>query len=156
MGRLKTIGLGLVLMLSAAPALAQDSLLHNVATCVGRLSAQMEHYWLFSDKSSDDIETQRDHLIDILEALTTHNNERYALSHRIDAKFAHASLLTRASFSTDPKLATWAHAQSERQIAACSDLTLASAPPIQPKRNLARDASSAAKTVNQSAVHVLR
>lgn len=156
MGRLKTIALGLVLMLSTAQAHAQDGLLHTVATCVGRLSAQMEHHWLFEDKSSDIVETQRAHMIDILQALTTSDNARFVLSHRIDAKHAHASLLTRASFSTDPKVVKWAHTQSERQIAACNSLTLASAPMIQTKRSPALDASSAAKTMNQSAVNVSR
>jgi hypothetical protein len=95
-------------------------------------------------------------MIDILKALTTHENARFVLSHRIDAKLAHASLLTRASFATDPKVVRWANAQSERQIAACNSLTLAAAPPVQTKRTLAHDASSTSETVNQSAVHVSR
>lgn len=156
MSRIKTLGLGLAFALSAADAGAQDSLLKDVAACVGRLSAQMEHFWLFDDKSSAEVETQRSHMIDVLEALTTKDNAHLALTHRIDAKLAHASLLTHAKFSTNAKTASWANAQSERQLRTCNSLILAAAPPAQPRRETAQDTSSSAKTVNQKAFRVSR
>ena len=124
MGVMKTLCLGLTLVGAALPAQAVDDLTRHVSTCVGRYSAQMEHHWLFQDMPSDRIERERSHLIDILETLTTADNAVQVLSGRIDAKLAHASLLTRATFSGDPRLARWAARRAEQHMALCNDITL--------------------------------
>lgn len=147
---------GLVFALSAQQAQAHEPFLNTVAGCVGRLSAQMEHHWLFHDKPTGQIETQRAHMVDILEALTTHENARTVLSTRIAAKLAHASLLTRAAFSHDPKSMAWAQAQSERALAACSTITLATLDGQMAEHSSAQDAPPTVKMVNQSAFPVKR
>lgn len=154
MSSLRTLVCGLVFALTAQQAQAEDPFLNTVAGCVGRLSAQMEHHWLFHDKPTAQIETQRAHMLDILEALTTHQNARSVLSTRIAAKLAHASLLTRAAFSHDPKSMAWARAQSDRQLALCSTITLAAHRAPQEKQMTVSDASTEQKTVNQRAVQV--
>jgi hypothetical protein len=154
MGVLKTLCMSLSMAALASTAEAEDTLLRHVTECVGRLSAQMEHHWLFQDKSSDQIERQRAHLVDILETLTTAQNAGTVLSDRIDAKMAHASLLTRAAFSDDPRTAQWAENRAFQQIRMCNDITL-----TPPKAEItgvfaSSGPSTDKETMNQRAVHI--
>lgn len=153
MGVLKTFSVGLSLACLASTAQADAGLLRHVTECVGRLSAQMEFHWMHQDKPSDRIERQRADLIDILEALTTQENATQVLAARIDAKMAHASLLTQSVFSQDSRIATWAADHAERNIDACSDILLE--PPAPPAINTiaATDSTDDPQTMNQIAVH---
>ncbi|MFA8385953.1 MAG: hypothetical protein ACEPO2_10045 [Pelagibaca sp.] len=102
--------------------------MHRVTTCVGRLSAQIEHHWLMSDQPTAQVETQRDHLEDILETLISPDVATRILSERIEAKMAHASLLTQAAFSQDPRHASWAEKRAEQELAFCRSILLQPAP----------------------------
>lgn len=94
------------------------------AVCTGRLSALMEHQWLISDPAADETHDLRAAMIQLLEAVTTPQTARAALYVRIDAKVAHAGLLTRATFNTDPKDADWAKHRASEQIGACQAMLL--------------------------------
>jgi hypothetical protein len=88
------------------------------------LSAQIEHHWLLSDKPTEQIEVQRAHLVDILDALVTPNSATQILSKRIDAKMAHATLLTQAAFSEDERQAAWAEKRAKQELLQCGTILL--------------------------------
>lgn len=121
MGVLKTFGYAALLTCFAATAAKPEpDLLLRVASCVGRLSAQIEHHWLMSDQPTTIVETQRAHMLDILDALITAEMATRALANRIDAKMAHASLLTQAAFSNDKRRAIWAEKRAHQELELCS------------------------------------
>ena len=129
MGVLKTFGYATLFTCLAATAATPDQdLLHRVTTCVGRLSAQIEHHWLMSDQPTAKVETRRDHLEDILDALITPDAATRILAERIDAKVAHASLLTQAAFSQDRRRAAWAEKRAVQELAFCRSILLQPAP----------------------------
>ena len=156
MGVLKTLGLSLVLALAATSARSDIDLVQHVSTCVGRYSAQMEHHWLFEDMPTTTIERQRAHLIDILETLTTPENAHSVLSRRIDAKMAHASLLTQAVFGLNTRVNTWAKARAASQLRACSDITLARDAAAERHFVSTSNAQTEPEAVNQQAVRALK
>ena len=124
MSVLRTIGFVLLSLLPAAPVFAKDDPLRTFASCVGRLSAEMEHQWLLSDPASDRTKSQRAAMLSLVEATMAPDQRRDVLNWRIDAKQAHAVLLTRATFNTDANDAAWALARAEKQLAACTGLLL--------------------------------
>ena len=129
MGVLKTLGLATCFTCLAATAAKPDNdLLRRVTDCVGRLSAQIEHHWLLSDQPTEQIETQRAHLIDIQDTLMTPDTATKILSKRIDAKMAHATLLTQAAFSDDDRRATWAEKRAKQELSQCGTILLEPAP----------------------------
>ena len=154
MGSLKTLGAGLLLILGASTVSADTGLRDHVASCVGRMSAQMEHYWLFHDRSADRIEESRAQLLDLLAAMTTEENASEVLAGRINAKLAHAALLTRASFSTDAKQSAWATKQAQAKLDTCADMVLHPPEPEAAAFSMTHDSSNGAKTLNQSAAHI--
>lgn len=143
MGVLKTVGVAVALTsLSATAALPEQSLLHRVTDCVGRLSAQMEHHWLLSDTPTTRIERDRAQLVDVLDALTTPETATRILAARIDAKMAHASLLTQAAFGTDPRTKAWARRRADMAIGYCDDILLPAPPPAPLEQDHAKTAVS--------------
>lgn len=153
MSGLKTLAFSLILAGLTSGAQADSGLVRHVSECVGRLSAQMEHHWMFQDASSDEVERQRAHLIDILDTLTTPETATGILAGRIDAKMAHAALLTRAVFSDDPKTGRWAAAQAERNIRLCGDILLPPTRPVVTDTTAVTTGAIARETMNQHAVH---
>ncbi len=103
---------------------AQDDLVTTFATCTGRLSALMEHQWLMDTSRADDTRARRARMIDLLAAVTPPGQGRAVLARRIEAKFALAELLTRASFGSDRDQAEQASALVDVHIAACNSLLL--------------------------------
>lgn len=125
MGVLKTLSYAASFTCLATTAAKPDEdLLRRVTDCVGRLSAQIEHHWLLSDKPTEQIEVQRAHLVDILDALVTPNSATQILSKRIDAKMAHATLLTQAAFSEDERQAAWAEKRAKQELLQCGTILL--------------------------------
>ena len=128
MGVFRTWLVGLLVFLSGAPVQATGSVhedLHVIfATCAGQLSATMEHQWLLADPTSERTELHRAAMIGLLQATTPADQRSATLARRIEAKMAHAALLTRASFNTDQQDALWAQRQAEQTIASCTSLLL--------------------------------
>lgn len=125
MGGLKTLLAALVLAAPlAGPARADDGFLRQIASCAGRLSAQMEHQWLLSDPGADLTERRRDAFLDVLEAVRTPDRGTEILAWRIDAKMAQASLLRRGTFNGDAEDALWARRQADMILAGCGALIL--------------------------------
>lgn len=106
------------------PVSAQDDLVSTFATCAGRLSALMEHQWLTDTTNADETRARRAQMVDLLHAVTPPGQGRQVLSRRIEAKFALAELLTRATFGTAGKETAKAAALVEIHIAACNSLLL--------------------------------
>ncbi|MEM6385268.1 MAG: hypothetical protein AAF718_03425 [Pseudomonadota bacterium] len=98
--------------------------LRTFASCAGRFSATMEHQWLISDPSSDRTEAQRSAMLSLVDAVMRPDQGRDVLIWRIEAKQAHAVLLTRATFNQDRADATWASEQAEMHLAHCTGLLL--------------------------------
>lgn len=125
MSRKRTIFASLALLLAVnTPATAQMPLFETFASCTGRLSAQMEHAWLMNDPAADALETQRLTFVSLLDAVTPEADRKAALNHRIEAKMAHAALLTTADFGTDTQRANWAKRQSHHHLSICQRLLL--------------------------------
>lgn len=115
------------LIASALPALSApvaEGPLHIFAACAGRLSATMEHQWLMRDPAAERTEAQRSAMVALVDAVMVPDRAPDVLGWRIDAKRAHAVLLTRATFNADDDDASWALARAETELAACTGLLL--------------------------------
>ncbi len=95
-----------------------------IASCTGRLSAEMEFAWLMSDPEADQVEGYRSHFLEILESLGPGEDPRRQMALRIETKMAHARLLNTAYFSPDAARAAWAKRQAFRQRSSCENLLL--------------------------------
>ena len=103
----------------ATPATADlTDPLREFATCTGRLSAQMEHEWLLQDNAAEATEAYRATMIELVQAVMEPGQGRSVLQWRVDAKLAHAALLTRATFKEDQ----WAAVQAQRLVLSCTSL----------------------------------
>ena len=125
MSSLKTLLVLLLVLPMPSPA-ADDPLVSSFAACAGRFSAELEHTWLMNDDHTDQIAHRRAQFIDLLEATVPDDQRRHALHLRIDAKVAHASLLTAASFSRDPDRSRWAGQRAKSEIDYCAGFLLES------------------------------
>jgi hypothetical protein len=104
---LQTLSRALALTLALSPPAAawaqthatQDQL-HFFATCTGRLSALMEHQWMFDGPASDRTKDRRDAMLSLVEAVARPDDSRRVLLWRVEAKHAQAALLQLATFST--------------------------------------------------------
>lgn len=126
MSRMKTImqACFATLLLPSALTAGTTDLVHQFATCSGRLSAQMEFQWLLGDENADRTQQEREAMIALLEAVTPPEARRSALATRIQAKYAQNRLLTRATFNADEDDAAWAAARAEVEIGSCRALIL--------------------------------
>ena len=124
MSILRTIVFSVLSLLPSGAAFAHDNPLHTFASCAGRLSAVMEHQWLMSDPNADRTEDQRAAMLSLVDAIMAPDQGRDVLAWRIEAKQAHAVLLTRATFNADSEDATWALQRAQRELAACTGLLL--------------------------------
>ncbi len=104
------------------PARATD-LVTTFAQCTGRYSAHMEHQWLIG-APAEDIVADRAAMIALLDAVMPKTRARETLAKRIEAKFAQARLLARASFNDDSADATWAATRASVEIGSCRALLL--------------------------------
>ena len=98
----------------------------DFAKCAGRYSAELEHAWLIQDEHQDELERRRLTFIDLLNASTPPDQRGHVLNLRIEAKVAHASLLTQATFSQDRNRADWAVCRARYEIAHCRSFLLES------------------------------
>lgn len=119
MGGLRTF-LVLLLFLPMPGRAAEDPLVYAFASCAGRFSAELEHAWLMSDRRATEIEHRRNLFIDLLNATVPPERQRDALSLRIDAKAAHARLLSQAAFAGDRDRSEWAVRRANSEIAYCT------------------------------------
>lgn len=124
MSILRTILFSLLCLASAGPIRAHDDPLQTFSSCVGRLSATMEHQWLMSDPNSDRTEAQRAAMLSLVQAIMPSGAGRDVTAWRIASKRAHAVLLTRATFNDDAEDAAWALTRAETELAACTGLLL--------------------------------
>lgn len=125
MSSLKTLVLAIALStVSNLPAAAQDDLSSIFATCVGRFSAQVEHAWLIGDPATDAYEHQRRTFLSLLDATAASTGMADRLHHRIEAKYAHARLLSHADFHDDPRRKRLARRLAEARLTACNRLLL--------------------------------
>ena len=125
MSRIKAILLaGTAAALSATSTLAAADLAQTFAGCAGRMSAEMEHAWLINDPAAPDYEGQRLTFLALLDATMPRGQERTVLHHRIEAKLAHASLLTIATFSDRADRADRARTRAKWHLSACTEMLL--------------------------------
>ncbi|QPM89236.1 hypothetical protein [Pseudooceanicola algae] len=124
---LPAAGLALALVLtplfprsgSSAPV---EEIVRLFASCAGRLSAEMEHQWLFSDPASGATAIRRNQMIDLLDAVAPEGADSRVRALRLEAKVAQARLLRRAAFSWDAVEAARATRVSARFLARCNAL----------------------------------
>lgn len=109
-----------------ARATTDDALVSIFAACAGRFSAELEYAWLMNDGHADRIEHRRAQFIDLLHATVPSDRLRHTLHLRIDAKVAHAQLLTAAHFSDDADRSLWAVRRAKSEIDYCTGFLLES------------------------------
>ncbi len=112
-----------MIVLWAPPAVALPPLAQTFAICSGQLSAEVTHAWVIGADSTP-LEAQRAQFLAMLDAVVTEDMRPEALNLRIEAKVAHADLLSTISFSGDPARAVWASARATSQIEACGSMLL--------------------------------
>ncbi len=88
------------------------------------MSAEMEHAWLINDPQADAFEAQRAAFLSLLDATMPVGHERDVLAARIDAKMAHAALLTASTFGTTPDRAMRARQRANWHVTACQAMLL--------------------------------
>lgn len=108
-----------LLALTGPGRAAENPLLSKFATCAGRFSAELDHAWLMRDERSEEIESRRDQFVDLVNATMSPGQESHAMALRINAKFAHATLLSRATFSGRDERSSWAARRSEFEVRSC-------------------------------------
>jgi hypothetical protein len=125
MGSLKTF-LFVSAMAINAPMIASAStgLTDTFATCVGRLSAQLEHEWLMKLDAAEITEQRRNAMASLLRAVMPVDDARAVLARRIEAKFAHAALLQRAVFRGKTEDADWARSHAAALLDDCMSYLL--------------------------------
>lgn len=123
---LAAAGLACLLATTSHPSRAAQpiDLVAEFAQCAGRLSAQMEHQWLISDPSADRTRQQRAEMLTLLEAVIAPAAAPQALNLRINAKHAHAQLLTQSAFSQNPAQKTYAQQRAQRLVGHCMGFLL--------------------------------
>ena len=137
MGRMKTLyWVALTCMCLPAFAKADDGLLKLFAECTGRLSAQVEHYWLLGDPRSEQAVKTRADLIEIVESVSlTPSDDVRAMAVRLDAKVAQAQLLRHATFNSDASSAAWSARRAGALVAGCVALVSHNRPDAQVEDN---------------------
>jgi len=125
MSGLKTF-LVLLIALPMPGRAAEDPLVSAFAACAGRFSAELEHAWLMNDERASEFEYRRAQFIDLLNATVPRDRRRHALHLRIDAKMAHAQLLSQASFSGKADRSLWAVRRAKSEIDYCTRFLLES------------------------------
>lgn len=125
MSGLKTLLL-VLLVLPMPGRAAEDPLVSAFATCAGRFSAELAHAWLMQDDRAPEIEHRRSQFVELLNAVVSSDGRRNALHLRIDAKVAHAGLLSQASFSSDADRSQWAIRRAKAEIDYCTGFLLES------------------------------
>lgn len=115
-----------VLLAFAAPLRAEADLVATFATCAGRFSAELEHAWLMRPDRADRIASRRAAFSDLLDAATAPDQRADALNLRIEAKAAHAGLLSHAAFSRDAEMAVWALKRARSELDYCTGFLLES------------------------------
>lgn len=126
MGSMKTIlvATALASALTGPLQALENNALQTFATCVGRLSAVMEHQWMFDGPASDRTKVQRAHLLDLVEAVMEPQQAAEVLHWRISGKQAQSVLLTRSVFNSDADDAAWARAMALDFEQSCTGLLL--------------------------------
>jgi len=134
MGSLKTYLVAIALLapqIGAMPTWAGGTTYQQFATCAGRLSAEIEHLWLLPGPDAQaharqiaQRQEQRDAMVQLMQALPAGQQPQASMAARLNAKFAHKALLTRASFNTDTRDARLARNAAHRAVAGCTALLL--------------------------------
>lgn len=122
---MRTLLCAATLSLSTAfGALADVSLAQVFASCAGRYSAEMQHAWLVDGSQAAEFKGKRDVFVSLTEASASNEAVSQLLNNRIEAKHAHAQLLTTAQFQTDRRRANAAMRMASHHISACRQLLL--------------------------------
>lgn len=124
MGVLKT--LAAVLFVLPFHAVAQIDLAREFANCTGRYSAELEHAWLIGNPEADELARRRELFEQMLDAVAPPASAADMLNLRVEAKFAHARMLSLADFSQKDADAAWARRRASIEIGYCASLILES------------------------------
>lgn len=125
MSRIRTILGAYALWLALGPpVLAAEPLYRTFAICAGRFSAEIEHAWLMGRDAVDAVTEHRSQFISLMEATMPMGAGHDALHARIDAKLAHAQILTQATFGQTDELKEWARRRAGVGLVTCTNLLL--------------------------------
>lgn len=134
MSSLRTLIVGFIALVGlTAPAVSlphsPSARVQLFATCAGRLSALEEHQRMFDGPASEQTAQHKAMFDEIISALMPDARAyglpgRQALAWQIEAKMAHAVLMQRATFSTDPRAKERAQIASQARLSQCQGLLL--------------------------------
>lgn len=126
MGSMKTllVATALASALNGPLQALENNALQTFATCAGRLSAVMEHQWMFDGPASERTAVHRAHLLDLVAAVMEPEHAPDVLQWRISGKQAQAVLLARSVFNSDADDAAWARAMALDFEQGCTGLLL--------------------------------
>lgn len=120
--------LALSLMIAAPAAQAQmlsaEAQLQTFATCVGRLTAELEHEWSLRGTYSEEAAFHRDATVQLVAAIVSDDQSRDVLHWRDAAKRAQFDLLSRSHYSQDQADAEWARHRAAMLERECTALLL--------------------------------
>ena len=100
--------------------------LRFMATCVGRLSAEVFHQRILHDPAASETDALRSTMIEILASLTPEGHGAQVLNIRIEANAAHSALLTRGTYRGE----AWATERAAAEIAYCASFVVFEPPEI--------------------------
>ena len=130
MNYVKALGRGLAfsLMIAAPAAQAQflsaETQLQTFATCVGRLTAELEYEWSTQGAYSEEAAFYRDTTVQLVAAIISDDQTRDVLHWRDAAKRAQYDLLSRSQYSRDEAEAQWAKHRAAMLEQECTALVL--------------------------------
>ena len=123
-------GLALPLLIAGHMAQAQTQMLsaeaqlQTFATCVGRLTAELEYQWSLRGAYSEEVAFRRDATVQLVAAIVSDDQSRDVLYWRDAAKRAQYDLLNRSQHSQDQAEAAWARHRAEMLEQECNALLL--------------------------------
>lgn len=130
MSGLKTFLMGLFLCqpamagtLPLAPQTGEEQL-YQFASCTGRLSALVEHQWMFDGEASEKTIKEMQAMASIVEAILPQGQGRRVLNWRIEAKAAQRHLLSLATFGAEDRAKRAYQTRADHLIADCRALLL--------------------------------
>lgn len=130
LGEMKTFSSLALALALALPGTAfgseprEPDIVRLFATCAGRLSATEEHQRMFDGPASERTAVLLRHMQAMTDAVRSRDQGREVLSWHLHAKQAHARLLSRATFSRDPRVARQAKRLARTHLGQCTGMFL--------------------------------
>ncbi len=99
-----------------------QGVLHDLASCAGRMKAVLDHRVTYNHSFPENIGVGHSRLVEMIDAIIEPDQAQEVLSWRIGARVAQARLLQRAEYPSNEADGIWATDQSEFYIEQCREM----------------------------------